>query len=78
MHSSHPRQQGLLIPPTAQSNQAPSATAESTASTEEEEDVNIKQQLLEHISDSSEHAASLGIASVDAGNHLVCNVTDGF
>ena len=42
---------------------------------EEEEDVNIKQQLLEHI---SELAASLGIASVDAGDRLVCNVTDGF
>ena len=44
--------------------------------TKEEEDVNIEQQLLEHI---SEHAASLGIASVDAGDGLVCNVmTDGF
>ena len=44
--------------------------------TKEEEDVNIEQQLLEHI---SEHAASLGIASVDAGDGLVCKVmTDGF
>ena len=33
--------------------------------TEEEEDVNIEQQLLEPI---SEHAATLGIASVDAGD----------
>ena len=43
--------------------------------TEEEEVVNIKQQLPEHI---SEHAASLEIASVDAGDRLVCNETDGF
>ena len=43
--------------------------------TTEEEDVNIEQQLLEHI---SEHASSLGIASVDAGDGLVCNVTDGY
>ena len=42
---------------------------------EEEEDVNIKQQLLERI---SEHVASLGIACVDAGENLVCSVTDGF
>ena len=42
--------------------------------TKEEEDVNIEQQLLEHI---SEHASSLGIASVDAGDGLVCNVMTG-
>ena len=41
----------------------------------EEVDVNIEQQLLEHI---SERAASFRIASVDAGDRLVCNVTDGF
>ena len=41
--------------------------------TMEAEDVNIEQQLLEH---TSEHAASLRIASVDAGDRLVCNVTE--
>ena len=37
----------------------------------EEVDVNNEQQLLEHI---SERAASFRIASVDAGDGLVCNV----
>ena len=40
---------------------------------EEEEDVNIKQQLLEHI---SEHVANFRIACVDAGENLVCSATE--